>query len=1099
MKMKNVVEKIISILIIMIMILPISLPIVSKAVDSGTSSTLKQDYPVNVELKRDETNPDIIHIMATSTEGNIIELKYVKQYIDTNNASYFEEDHEDIYTFDITPAPTVEETFELDGYGSYTVFAKDENKNAILARLTVNDPNDMPQISLTKEKDSLNLNIEVTSNKNTITKLKIAKKDNINDNIDFSIDGTDIDFMESNHVSVRYTGITEEGLYVVYAEDSEGNKSARQIYVAKKNTPISAEITNGTNTREVNLHITDAICNIISVKVAKLSEIGEDYDKFDTIEGLPITEGQTVNLSYTAPEDDTYIFCIEDEAGYRLITQKRITAEKNVMNVTVEQDENSPGNLTITATNTICNIVEMKVAIGDNIDLDYFKNNGEAISIEPGKKVVGKYTVQENCTINVYVKDEQGYTHIYTTNLIGIDDPEPEPSQAPTITLTQNTENPKQIDVNVRADNSNVDEVKWAKGEQNIAYFETNGTRIGQGKVGVSIRTEFTIDSIGTYTVYARDDNGNKTVKAIEITNIDETPPTEEDTTPPEVNDVENNGIYNHSVTPKVVDEHLAEIYLTRDGNDVEDYQNGDTIEDEGAYVLNAVDETGNEVVVKFVIDKTAPVITINQENTDNENVEVSFSLLDNLTNINKVKVAQGQQTIDYFENGGQELTLQKEENSALAVINVIKNGTYTVYVEDEAENAKIEVFEVTSIIEEPEINDTTPPTIQTTEESIDENESIKVTINVTDTQSQIKTIKIANGEQTADYFESAGTTLQMKTDDKSAEAAVMITENGTYTIYAEDEQGNKTVKVITITEIVTPEPTPDPDPEPEPDPEPDDTTPPTITGVENGMTYGTEITPRIEDENLASVTLTRDGNGLEEYRNGDTITEHGTYVLTAIDEAGNQTVVEFVISIQPEENEDTTPPTITGVRDGVTYGTEVTPRIEDENLASVTLTRDGSVVKDYQNGDTISENGTYVLTATDEAGNQTVVEFVINIKEDDNDDNDNNNTNTNTNTNTNNNNNNTSTDDNTTNTDNNDNNTTTDNTNNNGSTNNNNINDDSNNHQQNTINDSGRNNSSTSNSKLPYAGIGNILIIGIVITGVVAIFTYIKYRKYKI
>ena len=173
MKMKNVVEKIISILIIMIMILPISLPIVSKAVDSGTSSTSKQDYPVKVELKRDETNPDIIHIMATSTEGNIIELKYVKQYIDTNNASYFEEDHEDIYTFDITPAPTVEETFKLDGYGSYTVFAKDENRNAFLARLTVNDPNDMPQISLTKEKDSLNLNIEVTSNKNTITKVAI--------------------------------------------------------------------------------------------------------------------------------------------------------------------------------------------------------------------------------------------------------------------------------------------------------------------------------------------------------------------------------------------------------------------------------------------------------------------------------------------------------------------------------------------------------------------------------------------------------------------------------------------------------------------------------------------------------------------------------------------------------------------------------------------------------------------------------------------------------------------------------------------------------------------------------------------------------------
>ena len=106
-------------------------------------------------------------------------------------------------------------------------------------------------------------------------------------------------------------------------------------------------------------------------------------------------------MSYTAPEDDTYIFCIEDEAGYRLITQRRITAEENTMNITIEQDENSPGNLTITATNSICNIVEMKVAIGDNIDLDYFENNGESISIEPGREVVGKYIVQENCTMKL--------------------------------------------------------------------------------------------------------------------------------------------------------------------------------------------------------------------------------------------------------------------------------------------------------------------------------------------------------------------------------------------------------------------------------------------------------------------------------------------------------------------------------------------------------------------------------------------------------------------------------------------------------------------------------------------------------------------------
>lgn len=234
-----------------------------------------------------------------------------------------------------------------------------------------------------------------------------------------------------------------------------------------------------------------------------------------------------------------------------------------------------------------------------------------------------------------------------------------------------------------------------------------------------------------------------------------------------------------------------------------------------------------------------------------------------------------------------------------------------------------------------------------------------------------------------------------MITDDKSAEAAVVITKNGTYTIYAEDEQGNQAVKVITITQIVIPYP------------DPDDSTPPTITGVQDGMTYGISLTPKVEDENLASITLTRNGNIVEDYQNGDTISVNGTYVLTAIDKAGNQTVVEFVIDIQ--ENDD-------------------------------------------NNNDDKNDNNT----------------------DDDNKENDNTNTGNNNDGNTNNINNNQ-----------------------NGGTNNNHIGDTNNN--KNTNSNLGKNNISTSNSKLPYAGLGNILIIGIMITSCVAIFTYIKYKKYKI
>ena len=627
--MKNHIKRMIILLIVMVIVLPISLPIISKAVNFQVASN--EEISLNVQLKREEENPNIVHITATDTTYKITDLKYVHQYIETSNIDYFEEDHEEIYTFSITPAQTIEETFELDGFGSYTVYAKNERGDRFLARITINDPNDMPQITLTRDQDNpLYLTIHVTSINYTITKLKIAKKQNISDNIDFSVEGTDIQFEQSNDVNVQYREIEEEGLYVIYAEDSEGNKTTRQIYLAEEITPIQVTITQEESSRKVNLQITDAICNIIKVKVAKKSEI-TDFDDFETKgETLSTTESQNVNVSYMAPEDNTYVFYVEDEAGYKKMIEKRITLEEKIIQVSISQDSVTPNNLTITATDAICNIVEMKIAIGNDIDMDYFENNGESIPIEEGKEVTVNYTVDENCMINVYVKDEQGYSYLYKKQIIGID--KPQPNEPPQVVLEQNAENPKQIDVTVTDKDSYIDEIKWAKGSQTISYFANNGTRIGQGSVGSRIHTEFIINAIGTYTVYAKDDDGNKVVKEIYITNIEETP------------------------------------------------------------------------------------------------------------------------------------------------------------------------------------KDTTPPSIETTNEIINENESVKVTIQASDTESQIKTIKIASGNQTIDYFENEGTTLNIVKDDKTAQAIVMITKNGTYTIYAEDEKGNASIKAINITEIVIPEPEPEPD-----------------------------------------------------------------------------------------------------------------------------------------------------------------------------------------------------------------------------------------------------------------------------------------------
>ena len=202
--MKNRIKKNISIFVILLMLIQVLIPIVSQATDvSGVS---EGDITLNVELKRDETNPNQINITATDSKYKITDLKYVHKYIETSNANYFEEEHDDIYTFDITPSQSIHESFELDGYGSYTVYAKNEAGNAFLSRITVNDPNDMPQITLTRDEENLmNVTIHVTSKNSTIEKIKIAKMESLNDNIDFSIEGTDIEFIQSGDVTVKYT------------------------------------------------------------------------------------------------------------------------------------------------------------------------------------------------------------------------------------------------------------------------------------------------------------------------------------------------------------------------------------------------------------------------------------------------------------------------------------------------------------------------------------------------------------------------------------------------------------------------------------------------------------------------------------------------------------------------------------------------------------------------------------------------------------------------------------------------------------------------------------------------------------------------------
>ena len=764
---KNKISFIPMIIILMLfvqMIIPIT-------IYASPETMVKTTGTMNISLRRNTNNQNQIDVVAMDTTYEIEELKYVKKETGAVDVSYFEEAHSDIIDFKIKPASKIETSFELSGYGTYTVYAKNSKGDRFLSSITIANPEDAPDIIVKKKEDQkLTIQVQVKSNKYQIEEIKIARKENVQDTIDFSKEGEEIEFVKSKNVSFSYTA-TQAGIYVIYAKDSQKNAMKLTTYIYDE-FPIQAEVSDAEEgSRKVTIEATDSICDIVKIKVALKSEINDINDFQTKGTELDIKKGKNVELSYSAPKDGTYKFYIEDEAGFKKMVEKRIAKDAYVT-INIEQVKDNPKKVTITAENKLADIVLMKVKIGDNLTIEDVKQTGTEIKITKGKKVTASYEVEQNCTLNVYIKDEEDYGAMVRKTITGINNPE--------------------------------------------------------------------------------------------------------DTTKPTITGVQNNGIYANDVTPVVKDEHLKEVIVKKDQKQIS-YQNGAKLSEEGKYEITAIDEAGNKTVVSFIIDKTAPSITETISEPVNGVVTVKVLSQDNLTQIETIKAATGKYDVDYFQNNGHALAISKIGKTAEGEFKIIANGTYTIYAEDMAGNKKVKTIEITTIEQE---HDTEKPQITYTKKL--EEDKVNVEISVVDNQSEIKTIKAAGGKQDLEYFESQGQALEIKKEGVKASASFYAKTNGIYTIYAEDMAGNKEMIEVEVTEIGQGEQ--------------EDKEKPEITGVEDGKIYEDSVTPLVQDEHLTEVILKKDNQIVENYQNGDNISEEGSYELTARDESGNETTVKFTI-----------------------------------------------------------------------------------------------------------------------------------------------------------------------------------------------------------
>ncbi len=493
----------------------------------------------------------------------------------------------------------------------------------------------------------------------------------------------------------------------------------------------------------------------------------------------------------------------------------------------------------------------------------------------------------------------------------------------------------------------------------------------------------------GHYVVTAYDKAGNSTTVEFTV-----------DKTAPVINGVVDGGMYNTTPTITIDEVNLDTVVVTKNGNP---YTKGlDSIQYDGVYIITATDKAGHSTTVKFTIDKTAPEIInsenngiINEYNKSQINLLITDKYLDRVVytlNGGEEKVAtrltptsdkfqfgdvtrgEGHYVVTAYDKAGNSTTVEFTVDKTAPVINgvvdggmynttptitidevnldtvvVTKNGNpytkgldsiqydgvYIITATDKAGNYTTVKFTI----------DKTAPEIINSENNGVINEYNKSQINLLITDKYLDRVEytVNGGPVQAGKPINAGSDKYQFGDVTRGE--------GHYVVTAYDKAGNFTTVTFTV-----------------------DRTNPTITGINNGETTNQNVMITITEANIASFEITRNGGvvtrdiDLTKEVNSFNNSADGLYVIKVVDKAGRTAELSFTI--------DKTGPVINGVANNGIYNTVPTITVTETNLDTVVITKDGQPFT----GDLadIKEDGTYVITATDKAGNTATVTFIL-------------------------------------------------------------------------------------------------------------------------
>lgn len=748
---------------------------------------------------------------------------------------------------------------------------------------------------------------------------------------------------------------TMNGVYTFMAVDNVGNAVEKTITVSNVDTtaPIVSAVPNNVwgNTVNITVSSSDSGSGIAKVEYQKPGE-----STWSTC---------TSNGNLVADKNGTYSFRAIDNAGnISSVATASVTHIDTIIptiSAVAGSDWGKTVPVTITADDQQSGLAK----------IEYLPPNGSWTSLGTTKS----FDATVNGTYKLRATDNAGNVSGEISLVVDkVDDVKP------TISIVKDKDGFTQslnLNISVSDNSQNLSSIRFKKDSGQWENINANTTKV--------------ITQNGTYTVEATDAAGNVATESITINNVD--------TDAPIVNIDESTPwgeVVELSFTVQDVDSNIKHTFDSQNctlvGDKIRVTQNG-------SYTMTSVDTAGNTTTTPFTVSKVdtvKPVIECDPVPTapTNKDVVIAYRTSDDLSGVSRVVNSKGvelpvngevrfevngSETLTVYDNAGlsssititvsnidktpPEVTVSEMTAWGLSAvldltikdindydielssdkctlvdgkIHVSENGTYTITVTDKAGNKTSKEFTVKMI-------DTFAPEFEYELSTTDfTNKDVIIRYRVNDVDSGLKYLKI-DGKPVQDY---TGT--------------LTISQNSNVVFEYQDAVGNMDTTEVVVENIDKVSPTLDCK----------------LTNT-NPTKDDILLTFKALDDysGVESVTI----NGEKQASNiGDyTISSNGDYEVVVVDKAGN--TLSEVVTVT---NIDKVPPVINYVdpptewtKENILVDLEVT---DNANPVTVTV-NDKALQSDGTHYElVITENGKYVIKATDSVGNVTKKEISV-------------------------------------------------------------------------------------------------------------------------